>query len=97
MEYENPKLFLEVVMNRKLKNKEEKLLEQKKIIDQIEENKKLKSESRFKRIVIKSRKTEAPFRGFNKDFKDESIKIPKIKSPTNNYHNHNDDYEMIIY
>ena len=45
-----------------------------------------KSENRFNKIIIKSRKTEAPFRIFKK-----TIKIEKEKPK------YNPDYEMIIY
>ncbi len=98
MERENPKLFFQMVNLRKFDNKEEKLMEQKKLLKKIDEEKKSKSERRFNKIIIKSRKTEAPFKSFRTiNYKDENERMNKSKKNNNSQRNLNIDYKMIIY
>ena len=98
MERENPKLFFQMVNLRKFDNKEEKLMEQKKLLKKIDEEKKSKSERRFNKIIIKSRKTEAPFKSFRTiNYKDENERMNKSKKNNNSQLNLNLDYKMIIY
>ena len=98
MERENPKLFFQMVNLRKFDNKEEKLMEQKKLLKKIDEEKKSKSERRFNKIIIKSRKTEAPFKSFRTiNYKDEKERMNKSKKNNNSQLNLNLDYKMIIY
>ena len=85
-EKQDPNLFLEIIEKRKIYNKEIKQLELKRKLDGMRDKSKEKSENRFNKIIIKSRKTEAPFRIFKK-----TIKIEKEKPK------YNPDYEMIIY
>jgi hypothetical protein len=98
MERENPKLFFQMVNLRKFDNKEEKLMEQKKLLKKLDEEKKSKSERRFNKIIIKSRKTEAPFKSFRTiNYKDENEIMNKSKKNNNSQRNLNLDYKMIIY
>ena len=98
MERENPKLFFQMIDLRKFDNKEEKLMEQKKLLKKIDEEKKSKSERRFNKIIIKSRKTEAPFKSFRTiNYKDENERMNKSKKNNNSQLNLNLDYKMIIY
>ena len=98
MERENPKLFFQMVNLRKFDNKEEKLMEQKKLLKKIDEEKKSKSERRFNKIIIKSRKTEAPFKSFRTiNYKDENEIMNKSKKNNNSQRNLNLEYKMIIY
>lgn len=65
--YENdPKIFYSVINWRKNQNKENKQLLAKQKLEQIQALKKAKAEERFNRIVVQSRKTEAPFHHFKK-------------------------------
>ena len=107
LEKENMNLFYQVIMNRKLENKEEKLIEQKKLLEKIQEQKRIKSEQRFKKIIIKSRKTEAPFRSFKQSFQNiqEKIVTPQPIITQSKIHlghhrhsmSHNNEFDMIIY
>ena len=98
MERENPKLFFQMIDLRKFDNKEEKLMEQKKLLKKLDEEKKSKSERRFNKIIIKSRKTEAPFKSFRTiNYKDENEIMNKSKKNNNSQLNLNLDYKMIIY
>ena len=98
MERENPKLFFQMVNLRKFDNKEEKLMEQKKLLKKLDEEKKSKSERRFNKIIIKSRKTEAPFKSFRTiNYKDENEIMNKSKKNNNSQRNLNLEYKMIIY
>ena len=108
LEKENMNLFNQVIINRKLENKEEKIIEQKKLLEKIQEQKKIKSEQRLKKIIIKSRKTEAPFRSFRQNYQniqEEEIVIPQPVINHSKIHlghhrhsmSHNNEFEMIIY
>ncbi len=66
IESEEPKLFNKILNERKAVNKENKYLEQKNLLEQEREEKKKESNERIQKVVIKSRKTEAPFRTFKK-------------------------------
>ena len=86
IELHDPKLFIEIIEQRKEQNKEMKQLEQKRKLETIRNENKEKSENRFNKVIIQSRKTEAPFRLFKKTIK--AVKeMPK----------YNSDYEMLIY
>ncbi len=63
-EIEDPKSFIHLVNERKIYNKETKYLEQKRKIEEDREQLKVDSEQRTKKIILHSRKTEAPFRSF---------------------------------
>ena len=65
-ENEDPKLFINLINERKIYNKETKYLEQKRKIEEEREQLKLDSDQKIKRIIVCSRKTEAPFRSFKK-------------------------------
>ena len=85
-EFQDPKLFNKIIELRKEYNKEKKQLEQKRKLENIRNENKEKSENRFNKVIIQSRKTEAPFRLFKKTIK--AVKeMPK----------YNSDYEMLIY
>jgi hypothetical protein len=63
-ENEDPKLFIHLINERKIYNKETKYLEQKRKIEEDREKLKIDSEQRTKKIILHSRKTEAPFKSF---------------------------------
>ena len=105
-ENENSNLFYQVINDRKLENKEEKLIEQKKLLEKVQEQKRIKSEQKLKKIVIKSRKTEAPFRSFRQNYQNNQeivtpqpiINPPKIHLGHHRHSmSHNNEFEMIIY
>jgi hypothetical protein len=85
-ECQDRKLFNKIIELRKEYNKEKKQLEQKRKLENIRNENKEKSENRFNKVIIQSRKTEAPFRLFKKKTKVKK-EIPK----------YNSDYEMLIY
>ena len=86
-EIENPDFFIEIINDRKNYNKEIKQMEKIKKIEEINNENKKKSENRFNKVIIKSRKTEAPFRIFKKVIK---------KTPQKEL-GYNPDYDMILY
>ena len=86
IELHDPKLFIEIIEQRKEQNKEMKQLEQKRKLETIRNENKEKSENRYNKVIIQSRKTEAPFRLFKKK--------TKVKKEISKY---NSDYEILIY
>ena len=85
-ECQDSKLFNEIIELRKEYNKEMKQIEQKRKLETIRNENREKSENRFNKVIIQSRKTEAPFRLFKK-----TIKVVKERPK------YNSDYEMLIY
>ena len=63
-ENEDPKLFIHLINERKIYNKETKYLEQKRKIEEDRAKLKIDSEQRTKKIILHSRKTDAPFKSF---------------------------------
>ena len=86
-EIQNPDIFIEIINDRKNYNKEKKQKEKIKKLEEINNENKKKSENRFNKVIIKSRKTEAPFRIFKKIVK---------KSPQKEL-GYNPEYDMILY
>ena len=86
-EIQNPDIFIEIINDRKNYNKEKKQKEKIKKLEEINDENKKKSENRFNKVIIKSRKTEAPFRIFKKIVK---------KSPQKEL-GYNPEYDMILY
>jgi hypothetical protein len=85
-ELEDENTFINVVTERRLFNKDFKYLEQKRKLEEEREEKKQMSEDRLKKVIIQSRKTEAPFRIVKKI---EPVKIIKEEE--------NEDYDYIFY
>ena len=85
-ELEDPNIFLNVVTERKLFNKDFKYLEQKRKLEEEREEKKEMSEDRLRKVIIQSRKTEAPFRIIKKV---KPVKVIKEED--------NEDYDYIFY
>ena len=86
-EIHNPHIFIEIINERKEYNKEKKQMEKIKQLEEINNENKKKSENRFNKVIIKSRKSEAPFRIFKKIIK---------KSPQKEL-GYNPEYDMILY
>ena len=85
-ELDDENTFINVVTERRLFNKDFKYLEQKRKLEEEREEKKQMSEDRLKKVIIQSRKTEAPFRIVKKV---EPVKIIKEEE--------NEDYDYIFY
>ncbi len=85
-ELDDENTFINVVTERRLFNKDFKYLEQKRKLEEEREEKKQMSEDRLKKVIIQSRKTEAPFRIVKKI---EPVKIIKEEE--------NEDYDYIFY
>lgn len=87
MEMQDPHIFIEIINTRKNYNKDKKQIEKKKQLDDMINETKEKSENRFNKIIIKSRKTEPPFRRFKKI----------IKKDIKKEYGYNPEYDMILY
>ena len=61
-ELEDQKTFMSIVSERRIFNRDFKYLEQKRKLEEEREEKKQMSEERLKKVLIQTRKTEAPFR-----------------------------------
>ena len=85
-ELDDENTFINVVTERRLFNKDFKYLEQKRKLEEEREEKKQMSEDRLKKVIIQSRKTEAPFRIVKKV---QPVKIIKEEE--------NEDYDYIFY
>ncbi len=85
-ELEDQNTFMSVVSERRIFNRDFKYLEQKRKLEEEREEKKQMSEDRLKKVIIQSRKTEAPFRIVKKV---EPVKIIKEEE--------NEDYDYIFY
>ena len=85
-ELEDQNTFMSVVSERRIFNRDFKYLEQKRKLEEEREEKKQMSEERLKKVLIQTRKTEAPFRIVKKV---EPVKVIKEEE--------NEDLDYIFY